>query len=632
MSEKDRVNHGNSVVGGDEGTSGTRCRNRQRQRLSGDESTYATNSGAGDELVDPFDAVPRAVVVRSHGRERVRLCSAAAWAMGVRPGMPSAEARALAPSLVVAPNDPAADRAELVRWAGWCEQFSPLVGIASPDDESLLLDITGLDHLFGSERALAEQLAEGLRRHRLYAQLAIADTVGAAFAAAHSAAMPPSVAKPHSIVEFTSRRRANPTGAAALAGRWAKVRQRQGGACATAPLLSRAPPRRGPHGSTARGKASCAGDQREPLPPPTLPLVVLPPGDATVLGSLSISALRLPDEAVSLLLRLGIERVGALAALPRYEVSRRLGAEIVLRLEQVLGERPEPIAACRAAEIPRACWDADDRWLTTRDEVVAACERLLRPLAERLSRQGRGALRVFCRLECIGAGQGGGGAPPRHGVSLAVGLFAPGASAAQWLGLLSLQCERLSLPGPVARVEVSIPLTAPLVSQQALLWGDRTIDDVPRGGAALIERLCSRLGGRAVFGVRLTNEPLPENAWRAAALTALRRDDANNVVGGRAAGAAALAKTIPPRPLSLFSAPQPVAHVVCGPDGLPRRFQYGGRWQVIVAGAGPERIVTGWWRGPAAARDYYRVQTASGGRYWLFRSRHRRWYVHGRFD
>lgn len=534
-----------------------------------------TSDAGGRFGAGAFDAVPRAVVARLQGRPRVRLCSATARVLGVRPGMPLAEARAVAPSLVIAFDDPQADRAELVRWAGWCEQFSPLVGIASPDDESLLLDISGLEHLFGSERALAEQLAAGLRRQGLYAQLAIADTVGAAFAVAHH---------------------------------------------------------RGAHRKAAPNRASKAAPPRAAQGGGSLPLVILPPGDATALEALSVFGLRLSDEALSLLLRLGIDRIGALAALPRCEVSRRLGAEVVRRLEQALGQRPEPIEACRPAEIPRACWDADDRWLTTRDEVVAACERLLRPLAEQLARGGRGALRVFCRLECIGAGQGDCGAPARSGVSLAVGLFAPSASAAQWLGLLALQCERLSLPGPVARVEVSIPLTAPLVSHQAVLWGERTIDDDPRGGAALIERLCSRLGGRAVFGVRLTKEPLPEAGWRAAALTARRREGAACAGNAAASRCMVPARSIPPRPLALFRAPRPVSRVVCGADGRPRRFQYGSRWCAIVAVAGPERIVAGWWRGRTTARDYYRVQTSSGGRYWLFRSRDRRWYVHGRFD
>lgn len=541
----------------------------------GQSNTGGTSDTGGRFESSTFDALPRAVVARVQGRRRVRFCSAAARALGVRPGMPLAEARAVAPSLLITEDDPAADRAELVRWAAWCEQFSPLVGIASPDDESLLLDISGLEHLFGSERALAEQLAEGLRRQGLYAQLAIADTVGAAFAAAH---------------------------------------QRSPHRKATTERTSRAAP----------GRATQGGE--------SLPTAILPPGDTTALKALSIFGLRLSDEAVSLLLQLGIERIGALAALPRCEVSRRLGAEVVLRLQQALGRRPEPIEACRPAKIPRACWDAEDRWLTTRDEVVTVCEQLLRPLAEQLARSGRGALRMFCRLECVGAGQGDEDAPARPGMSLAVGLFAPSASAAQWLGLLSLQCERLSLPGPVARVEVSIPLTAPLVSYQAVLWGERTTEDVPRGGAALIERLCSRLGGRAVCGVQLTKEPLPEAGWRAAALTARRGEHAACTSNAVALRRAVPSRSIPPRPLALFRAPQPVDHVVCGPDGLPRCFRYGRRWRTIVALAGPERIVTGWWRGRTTARDYYRVQTSAGGRYWLFRSRDCRWYLHGRFD
>ncbi len=53
--------------------------------------------------------------------------------------------------------------------AAWCQRFSPLVGIErTVEPASLLLDITGLAHLFGGEAALAEQVlgdfaARGLR-------------------------------------------------------------------------------------------------------------------------------------------------------------------------------------------------------------------------------------------------------------------------------------------------------------------------------------------------------------------------------------------------------------------------------------------------------------------------------------
>jgi protein ImuB len=48
---------------------------------------------------------------------------------------------------------------------------------------------------------------------------------------------------------------------------------------------------------------------------------------------------------------------------------------------------------------------------------------------------------------------------------------------------------------------------------------------------------------------------------------------------------------------------------------------------------GPERIETGWWRGQAVGRDYYRVETTDGRRFWIFRNlEDNRWFLHGVFD
>jgi hypothetical protein len=57
-----------------------------------------------------------------------------------------------------------------------------------------------------------------------------------------------------------------------------------------------------------------------------------------------------------------------------------------------------------------------------------------------------------------------------------------------------------------------------------------------------------------------------------------------------------------------------------------------GRSVLIRACAGPERIETGWWGGAAARRDYYRVETESGARYWIFRDlAASTWFLHGLF-
>src|SRR6185295_10246562 len=111
-------------------------------------------------------------------------CSKSAAEKGILPGMPLAEARALA-DVRLEQHDPAADRAALAELAAWCEQFSPLVGIEDPD--CLFLDITGLAPLFGSEHALVEQVERAFRRRNFMVRLAVADTFGLAWAIAHYA-------------------------------------------------------------------------------------------------------------------------------------------------------------------------------------------------------------------------------------------------------------------------------------------------------------------------------------------------------------------------------------------------------------------------------------------------------------
>jgi protein ImuB len=100
--------------------------------------------------------------------------------------MPLAEAETLARELRVAAYDAPADRRALVKLSEVCERFSPRVAVEEGDEpESLLLDITNLEHLYGSEAKLVEQVENFFKRRRYHVRLAAAETVGAAWAAAH---------------------------------------------------------------------------------------------------------------------------------------------------------------------------------------------------------------------------------------------------------------------------------------------------------------------------------------------------------------------------------------------------------------------------------------------------------------
>ena len=73
---------------------------------------------------------------------------------GARPGARLTDAKALDPSLIAVPADPAGDAMLLRRLARWAARWSPLVEVDGVD--GLRLDITGVAHLFGGEEALAE--------------------------------------------------------------------------------------------------------------------------------------------------------------------------------------------------------------------------------------------------------------------------------------------------------------------------------------------------------------------------------------------------------------------------------------------------------------------------------------------
>src|SRR5215212_1695446 len=89
----------------------------------------------------------------------VAVCCGRAVKQGVRPRMPLAEAQALAPDLKIAVYEPTADRRALVKLAEACERFSPRVAPEEGDEpESLLLDISNLEHLCRDETKLIDQV------------------------------------------------------------------------------------------------------------------------------------------------------------------------------------------------------------------------------------------------------------------------------------------------------------------------------------------------------------------------------------------------------------------------------------------------------------------------------------------
>jgi len=112
------------------------------------------------------------------GAREVLACNRAADAVGVRPGLGMAAARALAPGLRIRPRDLAAEREALEALATWLGQFTPAVSLEPP--QGMVAEVEGSLRLFGGARALAGRLRDGTAELGFEASIAFARTPRAA--------------------------------------------------------------------------------------------------------------------------------------------------------------------------------------------------------------------------------------------------------------------------------------------------------------------------------------------------------------------------------------------------------------------------------------------------------------------
>ena len=97
---------------------------------------------------------------------------------GLYSGLAFADAKARVPQMRVVEHDEKADRDVLEAIADWCDRYSPIVTSAPPD--MIMLDVTGVPHLFGGEEALLSDIEMRLARQGFAARLALCGTARSA--------------------------------------------------------------------------------------------------------------------------------------------------------------------------------------------------------------------------------------------------------------------------------------------------------------------------------------------------------------------------------------------------------------------------------------------------------------------
>jgi protein ImuB len=474
----------------------------------------------------PSRETPLVTAACEGSRRVVAAVDEAACAAGIRQGLTIAHVQALVPGLHVVEASPAADTEGLTRLATWCVRYSPLVAVDPPD--GLWIEVGGSVHLFGGEAGLLDDIIGRLRRARVNARAAIADTPGAAWAVA-----------------------------------------RFGG---------------------------------EPI--------VVPGGMASAIAELPVAALRLLPDIVGSLSRVGVERIGQLAAMPSAPLTRRFGTDVRHRLDQALGHAAEPFDALIPPEVIRRRL-AFAEPLGDPDNFAHVVARLCSELCEDLSTRGVGARRldlIFGRVD-------------KAAQAVRVGTARPARDPAHLARLLG---ERLGTIDPGFGIEDALLIASrvePFVEKQItarLIEGDEPEGDV----ADLVDRLAVRFGEDRVYRQAPVESDVPERS--VAKVPALAPPVAATWPAGLR------------RPTRLLDPPEPVEVMALVPDYPPAAFIWRRVHRRVVRADGPERIAGEWWRAAdevGTSRDYYRVEDDKGRRYWLFRDAPEdgRWFVHGLF-
>ena len=563
--------------------------------------------------------IPRVTSERQGNSLMIAAACPVAQSLGVRPGMALITAQASVPGLDIHSADRNGDAAALRSLAvALARRFSPSVAVEG--DDTLFIDLSGVAHLFGGEEAMAARLIRLLARIGHEARIAVADTPGAAWALAHFAPASASAALP--------RRRESRVTSGDSHGSVLSPAREQAFNRTNFPT-----PR--PHHAGLRSA-------RSPHPEPVLEcdrpqdrsIILCPTGaHREAIATLPVAALRADPKAIELLRRLGIERVGALADMPRGPLARRF-AGVLRRIDQARGMLPEPLDPVAPPEII-ACRQGFLEPVATAEGIAHWLGVLVPRVTTALAQSGLGARRIELIAERVDH------VPQR----LTIGLARPTRDTGHILRLIVRRIEEVEPGYGIDAMTLHVRRADPLDAQP---MHERLDPDAAPDLAELVDAIVNRIGARRLWRTRAIESDVPERSVAPAPPLALAVADSGTLAVNDVRRLDTTGRVHPwnplwPRPARLLHRPERLDHVVAElPDRPPLRFTWRGTTHRVIRADGPERVHGEWWRRTSethAIRDYFRVEDESGRRYWLYRrgdgarivTGDLSWWLHGMF-
>ncbi|HEU4990559.1 MAG TPA: hypothetical protein VFT41_12300 [Gemmatimonadaceae bacterium] len=340
-----------------------------------------------------------------------------------------------------------------------------------------------------------------------------------------------------------------------------------------------------------------------------VPFTIVKPGhDREFVAPFPLDVLDPSTLLDNLLDGIGVETLGALAALDAEHVEVRLGAEGVKLWKLARADDPRLLFAAPARALPSAAVEWVDYALRDAERLTFVVNAQVGAVCERMTGDGQRARElslVFALAD-------------RTAFTHRIRSARPTASQKAWMRLVRAALERITLPDAVTGVTVRV---------ESVIGNDGVQGDLFDKGfasAPQVERTVSQLmddQGDVVLTPKNSAHPLVDQrtAWT-------REDPAVAAASGeRGAAKAQRGNGATPTPrltLQLVTPPRAVAVRTAErrDHQVPVQYRDNGRSYAIVDAAGPERVSGGQWEeGGPYAREYFRCVREDGTLVWLYK-------------
>ena len=347
-------------------------------------------------------------------------------------------------------------------------------------------------------------------------------------------------------------------------------------------------------------------------------ICVLPPGHSVdMLKPLPVDALRLDDQTVLLLKRLGLKTIGDVQPLPRTALERRfrtvhkgkrqskpsqLAQSVQWRLDQLTGAISEPLTYIKEPQPFRVLLPCPELALEP-EAVGLALEQLLPKIFTILHKAGMGA-RGF-RLTGYRADGGSSYAE--------IYLSQPDSTAGVIKRLFNDRLDRINCGYGIDLFLLEAVNAEKISAAQNGMMGVEAQQITAASLTAFADIVDHKTNMRSVVKFAPHASHVPERAQRSVPVT--ENVDWLQKLPAQSA-----------RPTRLLARPEPAEVTAELPDSPPAQFVWRKVVRRVVRSRGPERILPEWWKdeisqpGKAGIRDYYDVEDSVGLRYWIYRA------------